>query len=567
MSDSISFTFEGRELKGRRGESLAAALIAAGVRSLRTTRSGAERSIFCGMGICQDCLVEVDGQTNRRACMVKLDRPIAVRREGFARAVAGPAIGALPRTADDIPEETPEVLVVGAGPGGLSAAIAARRAGAKVIVLDERPQPGGQYFKQIAVDVGRAAPDAQHEEGRRLIERARDVGVEIRSDVQVWGAFPPSSLAATQGAFVRSFAPERLIVATGAYERGLPFPGWTLPGVMTTGAAQTLWRSYRRLAGRRILIAGNGPLNLQVAAELAAGGAEIAAVVEVAEVPAVRSLLALASMASASPRLVLEGMRYRRQLQAARVPVLYGSVVTRVEQSAGGLTVDVAQLGPRSGAERRYSVDTICLGYGFHPSNELLRALGCEHSYDSARDQLVTRVSPDGTGRTTVPTVFALGDCTGLGGARTALAQGTLTGFAAVSELGHPIAGDLTAERTSAERALARHRSFQASLWRLYAAPRLGLELALPDTVVCRCEEISAGAIQAAVDEGCPSIGELKRTTRAGMGACQGRYCGPLLSKLLAERLRRQPDEALHFAPRAPIKPISVADIARAPQR
>ena len=567
MSDSVSFTFEGRELTGRRGESLAAALMAAGIRSLRTTRTGAERGIFCGMGVCQDCLVEVDGQSNRRACMVKLDRSMTVRREGFARKLSPPAPGALPREADDIPEETPEILVVGAGPGGLSAAIAARRAGAKVLVLDERSLPGGQYFKQIAVDPAAGAlADPQHEEGRRLIATARQVGVEIRNEVEIWGAFPPCSLAGTQAGAVRIFTPKRLIVATGAYERGLPIPGWTLPGVMTTGAAQTLWRSYRRLAGRRLLIAGNGPLNLQVAAELAGGGAEITAVVELAPVPALRSLAALAEMARASPRLVLEGLAYRRRLQTAGTPVLYGSAVTRIEHVTEGLRVHVARWGDKS-AERSYSVDAVCLGYGFQPSNELLRALGCEHGYDRARDQFVTRLSAEGAGRTTIPNIFALGDCTGLGGARMALAQGTLAGLAAASDLAHPIAGDLAAERSSAQRALLRHRRFQAALWRLYDAPRVALDLATPDTLLCRCEEVGVGQIEARLGDGCASIGELKRATRAGMGACQGRYCGPILTTLMAERLGRLPDEELRFAPRAPVKPVNVADLARSSPR
>lgn len=563
MSESISFTFEGRKLTGRRGESLAAALIAAGVRSFRATRTGAERSLFCGMGVCQDCLIEVDGQSNRRACMVKLDRAMTVRRESFARELPAPARGAPPRTAEEIPEETPEILVVGAGPGGLSAAIAARRAGAKVVVLDERPLPGGQYFKQIAVEAEAVPADAQHEEGRRLIETARAAGVEIRNGVDIWGAFPPSTLAASEDGAVRTFAPARLIVAAGAYERGVPFPGWTLPGVMTTGAAQTLWRSYRRLAGRRILIAGNGPLNFQVAAELAAGGAEITAVVELAAMPVIASLFALTAMAVASPRLVREGLGYRRQLHTAGVPLIYGSAVTRVEPAANGLTVYVARPEGRSESERTYAVDTVCLGYGFHPSNEILRALGCAHDYDAERDQLVTRVTPDGAGKTSVPTVFALGDCTGLGGARMALAQGTLVGCEAAAELGYSITGDLAAERDRAQRKLAQHRSFQAALWRLFSAPRLSLELATPDTIVCRCEEISAGQIEAALSEGCPSIGELKRTTRAGMGACQGRYCGPLLSGLMARRLGRTPEEDLRFAPRVPLKPVAVADIAK----
>ena len=563
MSDTVSFTFEGRDLAGRRGESLAAALIAADVRSFRATRTGAERGIFCGMGVCQDCLVEIDGRSNQRACMVKLDRSMTVRREGFAREASAPATGAAPRTIEDIPEEKPDLLVVGAGPGGLSAAIAARRAGASVLILDERPLAGGQYFKQIAVDGGSVAPpDAQHEEGAKLIAAARGIGVEIRSGVEIWGAFPPHTLAAVQEGAVRIFAPARLIVATGAYEQGVPIPGWTLPGVMTTGAAQTLWRSYRRLAGLRVLIAGNGPLNLQVAAELAAGGAEIAAVVEVAPVPVFRSALALASMMRASPRLVLEGLAYRRRLQSAGVPVLYGSVVKRIEKNADGLTVQVGRFGGAS-ADRAYSADAVCLGYGFQPASEILRALGCEHRFDPARGQFVPCLSSDGTGETTVPNVFALGDCTGRGGARAALAEGTLVGVAAASAPGRDLAPNLAAERDAAGRALARHRRFQAALWRFYAAPRLGLELATPDTMLCRCEEITVRQVEAALAEGCPSIGELKRTTRAGMGACQGRYCGPILSMLMAQRLGRDLDEDLRFAPRVPIKPISVTDIAR----
>jgi NAD(P)H-nitrite reductase large subunit len=144
-----------------------------------------------------------------------------------------------------------------------------------------------------------------------------------------------------------------------------------------------------------------------------------------------------------------------------------------------------------------------------------------------------------------------------------ALAQGTLVGLAAASELGYSTAGDLAAERTRAQRDLARHGKFQAALWRLYSATRLGLGLATADTILCRCEEVNLGQIEAALGEGCPSIGELKRTTRAGMGACQGRYCGPILAAMMAERLGRLPEEELRFAPRAPVKPVDVADLAR----
>lgn len=558
--ESIRFTFDGEVLEGHRGESLAAALFAAGITGFRATAAGGERSLFCGMGVCQDCLVEVDGRPNQRACMTKLDRPLAVRREAFGRPQPPAAAGAPPRLIDTVPEERPEILVIGAGPAGLSAAIAARRAGAAVTVVDERPAPGGQYFKQVLVGgAGIAAPDRQHEEGARLIAEAREAGVEIRSGVEIWGAFGPQELVGTADGIVSRFAPVRLIVATGAYERGVPLPGWTLPGVMTTGAAQTLWRSYRRLPGKRVLVAGNGPLNLQVASELRAGGAEIAAVVELAPVAPLKVLSDFLAMLAASPGLVLDGLGYRRRL--AGVPMIYDSVVWNIEKKEDVLVAHVDSPWTRGPAKHRFEVDAVCLGYGFQPSNEMLRALGCRHVFDEARGQLTTVL--DSEGRTSVDGVYGLGDCTGLGGARAALAEGTIVGNAAASDLGHK--ADAKAV-LAARHALDRHRRFQTALWRFYRAPRLNLELANPDTVVCRCEEVTLDRVERALEEGCPSIGDLKRTTRAGMGPCQGRYCGPILSEVFAKTMGRTPDEDLRFAPRMPVKPVAIADIARWPK-
>ena len=563
--ESIRFTFDSKVRVGRRGESLAAALFAAGIVGFRETAKGGVRSLFCGMGVCQDCLVEVDGSPNQRACMTKLDRPMAVRREFFGRAPPPAVAGAPPKLIDAVPEERPQILVIGAGPAGLAAAIAARRAGAGVTVVDERPAPGGQYFKQVMVqgdDI--AAPDRQHAEGARLIAEAEAVGVEIRAGVEIWGAFGPRELIGTEGrpgggpgvGLVRRFSPERLIVATGAYERGVPLPGWTLPGVMTTGAAQTLWRSYRRLVGKRVLIAGNGPLNLQVASELRAGGAEIAAVVEIAPLSRLKALPDFLGMLAASPGLVLEGLGYRRRL--ASVPMIHGAVVRRIERGAGGLIAHVGRYPGRTSGEQGFTVDSVCLGYGFQPSSEILRALGCRHVFDAARGQFTPVL--DGEGRTSVAGVFSVGDCTGLGGARTALAEGIIVGNAAAVDLEHKAA---TAQVAAARRSLARHRRFQKALWRFYAAPRPNLELATPDTIVCRCEEITLERIESVLSEGCPSIGDLKRETRAGMGPCQGRYCGVILSQLLATALGRTLEEDLRFAPRMPIKPVAIADIAR----
>ena len=557
MNRTIDIDFEGERISARPGESVAAALIAHGVRTFRTTRQGSERSIFCGMGICQDCLIEVNGKPNQRACMTVIDRPLTIRREAHARPLAAIPEGKPPVTIDDIAVERPELLVIGAGPGGLAAAIAARRAGAEVTVVDERVHAGGQYFKQVAVaGSGIAEADAQHREGSELIKVARDLGVIFRESVTIWGAFAPNDFAASVSGRTLRFQPKAAIIATGAYERGWPVPGWTLPGVMTTGAAQTLWRMARRLPGKRVLIAGNGPLNLQLAAELIAGGAEVAAVVEAAPRPGARELVALVTMLLDAPHLVRDGVRYHLARRAGETPMIHGKVVTGVERDDAGLKVRIAAA---DGPETTFDVDVLCLGYGFEPSNELLRMLGSSHDYDPERRHLVTRCDADGL--TDMPHVYALGDCTGLGGARIALAQGALTGFAAAAALGHAPAAHIAGLKARAARDLARHRRFQRALWRIYRAPSWTAKLARSDTLICRCEEVSLGEIEAALAEDVQAIGAVKRRTRLGMGRCQGRYCAPILDALLAERCGRPRDEFSGFAPRPPVRPVSIADL------
>jgi NADPH-dependent 2,4-dienoyl-CoA reductase/sulfur reductase-like enzyme len=552
MSDTIEIAFEGTPIAARAGESVAAALAAHGILSLRTTRDAAERGLFCGMGVCQDCLVEIDGQPEQRACMAKVDRPFQVRRQVHGRPLAPVVQGALPK-ADEVSVERPEVLVIGAGPGGLSAAIAARGAGAAVLVVDERAQPGGQYFKQVSVDpAGTAAPDRQHREGAALIETARRLGVEIRSGLTIWGAFEPGLFAAVADGRSHRFAPKATIVATGAYERGWPVPGWTLPGVMTTGAAQTLWRTARRLPGRRVLIAGNGPLNLQLAAELIEGGAEVVAVVEAAPRPGPAKLGALCTMLASAPGLVRDGLRYQLRRRSGSAEMIHGSVVASVTRSTRGLVVQL------DGAARSFEVDVLCLGYGFEPSNELLRVLGCRHDLDPVRQQLATR--RDDRGRTDVAGIYALGDCTGLGGARAALAEGTIVGLSVAEDLGHKID---EAQRERARAMLRRHRRFQRALWNLYEAPPYSARRATAETVICRCEEVTLDQIELALAEKMASAGTIKRRTRLGMGRCQGRYCAPVLEALLAERLGKERGEFTGFAPRVPVKPVPIGELAR----
>jgi len=561
VTDKICINFEGREISCRAGVSLAAALTDAHELDLRDAGDGDMRGVFCGMGVCQECRLTVNGQHGTRACMTAAQESLKVSRH-----VRHPSAGAVSEPRIDghgceILE--PDVLVIGAGPGGLIAASVAAESGAEVVLLDERPIAGGQFYKQPLSfdDVPKSlSRDRQFADGRALIERAQCSGASLLSGSTVWGTFAPNEFAVFDGECSRVYRPKRTIVATGAYERALPLPGWTLPGVMTTGAAQTMMRSYGVLPGERVLIAGNGPLNLQVALELRRAGANVVAVIELAEAPGPASFMNGLRMMLSAPGLTLNGVRYLAALRACGVPVKYRQGLVSIEKTQAGLKAWVGRIGQDGiDAENSFEVDAVCAGYGFQPSNEILRSLGCSHRYDENRGHLMTKRSP--VCETSVSGIYAIGDCCGLGGALAAREEGIIAGSASVRSLGLSLTTQQEENERHALERLPRHQAFQSALWRIFAAPRYQAELAKPETLICRCEKVSLKKLEETIADGNPSVGTVKRRTRLGMGACQGRYCAPVVAAMIAKRDGRPVDEFSFFAPRLPLKPIRIADI------
>jgi glycine/D-amino acid oxidase-like deaminating enzyme len=529
----VAVKFDGREIAAIEGETVAAALAAAGVTAVRQARSGAPRGPFCGMGVCFDCLVTVDGRASQRACLTAVRAGMDVR----SSAAPGPPAGDEAKATEEV---LCDVLVVGAGPAGLSAARTLALAGADVIVADERLHPGGQFYKPLAPSqrADMAVLDGQFRDGAVLVESARLAGVRIVNDATVWAAFSPREVAAIVSGRSTLFRPRRLVLATGAYEQSLPVPGWTLPGVMTVGGLQTLARSYRVAPGERptdrIVVAGNGPLGLQTAVELIEGGANVVAVLEAARRPGLAQWRDLLGAASG---LLLEGASMAARLK----PVLHwGRRVTRLIGEDRVRAVEAGDL--------RIEADIVALNHGFASSSELARALGCAHRF-VARGNGSMETLTDADGRTSLEDVFAIGDGARFGGAQAARAQGEVAAAAVARDLGLAVR-----EPREARRALAAASRFQRALWRLFEAPPLLPQDIADEAIVCRCEEVTAGDLRRQMKAGHDSPAALKRATRAGMGRCQGRYCAALVARLCPAEV----DEFGLFAPRPPAKPVPV---------
>lgn len=450
-------------------------------------------------------------------------------------------------------KESKQLIVVGGGPAGLSAATEAACHGMAVTLVDESSTLGGQYF--------RGRQDSNEEGSPRFFERQRHGhGVLTLLGTVVFDAPETGVLSVlTEGQAARTLHYDALVLAAGAYDRPVVLPGWTLPGVFTAGGASTLARSYGVTPGSRVLVAGAGPFLLPVADELSQRGCRV----QMIEATTPSTMVSGVPFVATDLEILSQTIGYMVRLTARGVRRRYGCVITKIHGHDGVEAATIHRVDdewcPIPGSETTVEADAVCLGFGFIPHLDLAQLVGCKISYSG--DVAESFVETDDSMRTSQPHIYAAGEIGGIGGSRVAVAEGRLAGLTAAHDVGMVSQECYGAGVKRLNKRLAHVRRLADWMRNAYR-PRVGLwDLAEPSTIVCRCEDVTLGSIQEELATNAATPHAVKTATRSGMGLCQGRICSQYIMEWLqAHHGFRIPPDNWPWRIRPPLRPVRLND-------
>lgn len=448
-----------------------------------------------------------------------------------------------------------DVIIIGAGPAGMSAACTLRDSGLDVAVIDEQPRPGGQIYRAIETAPLRDGPvlGKDYRRGLPLVTAFRNSGCRYLPNASVVELDPQLGLTLMHEHSLLRLSARAILIATGASERPVPFPGWQLPGVMTAGAAQIALKSAA-LATPDAVFAGRGPLLYLVAAQYLRAGMPIRAILDTTPAGAgLRALRTLPDALRAMPDL-FKGLSWLARLRASGTPFFSG--VSGL-QATGGSTLSGLRFIDRKGRTRTLATHHLFVHEGLQPALQLARAASCDCHWDAR--QYSWQVSIDAWGQSSVPGLYVAGDGGRILGADAALRSGEIAALAMAASLGAISVAARDRQAAPARQKLQSAMALRAVLDALYEHPQDAE--AWPDsTMICRCECVSAGELRAALKSGLGSSDQIKSLTRAGMGPCQGRSCGASVNALLARGTMPTPPSRI----RAPLKPVPLDVLAAA---
>jgi NADPH-dependent 2,4-dienoyl-CoA reductase/sulfur reductase-like enzyme len=452
---------------------------------------------------------------------------------------------------------TVDLAIIGAGPAGMEAAVQAAGLGLSVAVFDEQGAPGGQVFRGVEQAAGDPALAGEYAtDGAALVRRFRAAkGIDYRPRSTVWHiGLETGRLSVLQDGASAEVTAGRVLLATGAQERPVPIPGWTLPGVMTAGAAQIMLKTTGAVPGGAVVLAGQGPLVWLLAAQLLQAGLPKLTLLETTPRGAIRQALGAGGLWQGRAAL-LKGLAYVRTARRLGLQIVRAATGLRAE--GDGRVQRVSWDGGT------LPCDTLLLHEGVIPATHITRALGLEHEWDEA--QLCWRPKLDAWGAASHDRVAVAGDGAGIGGWQSAVAAGHIAALDAAYRVGRLTQAARDSRARIPRFAAAKALALRPFLDRLYR-PAPGVLAPGDDaTIVCRCEEITAGQIRQVARLGATGPNQAKAYLRAGMGPCQGRMCGTTVAAVIAKERGMTIEAAGALRPRAPFKPLTVGELAALP--
>ena len=452
-----------------------------------------------------------------------------------------------------------DLIVIGAGPAGMAAATEAAGLGLSVTVLDEQTAAGGQIYRAVTgAGAQRGAVLGQdYLDGAALAGAMQASGVRHLTGAVVWNIEPDAdgiTVTWSQDGRAAQLRAARLILATGALERPVPIPGWTLPGVMTAGAGQILLKASGLVAERAVL-AGSGPLLYLLAAQMVRAGTPPLALVETQGMrDTIRALPHLAR-GLRGWRTLIKGLGLLAELRRAGVRRITGARDLAVEGQDRATALRFAA----GGRTQRIACDTVLLHQGVVPNTQASRALRLDHDWLAAQQCFAPRL--DAWGETSQPGIFVAGDGAGIAGALAAAEAGRLAACQVAHQLGRIDAAARDARARAPAARLGAERALRPFLDAAYT-PAAQVLAPADDTIICRCEEVTAGQVRGWAKLGCTGPNQTKAFGRVGMGPCQGRYCGLSVTALLTEAQGMDPAEVGAYRIRAPLKPVTLGEVA-----
>lgn len=451
-----------------------------------------------------------------------------------------------------------DLVVVGAGPAGLSAAIEARHWGLSVAVLDEQPALGGQIYRNVdaASPKLRAILGEDYAAGAALTQAFAASGAKHIAGASVWNVGRDMTISYLRDGASHAVEGRSIVLASGAMERPFPVPGWTLPGVMGAGAAQILIKSAGALPREPAVLAGCGPLLYLLAAQYLQAGIALKAVVHTTERADYLRAIPHLPAALRGWRDLRKGMDLLKQLRRHNVPVYAGAQAIAIE----GTDRAEALCFTHQGMQHRIDTSLVLLHQGVVPNTQISWALRAKHNWSDS--QLCWIPETDAYGEIEDSRIYIAGDSRGIVGAKASAAQGRLAAMGIASRLQRPNVADRRLREQEVRAALQKHlhiRPFLDALYRPKDAHRMPTDDAV---IVCRCEEVSAGQIRKYVEVGCQGPNQTKAFGRCGMGPCQGRLCGLTVTELIAQGRGVPPQEVGYYRIRPPLKPITLGELA-----